>query len=150
MWFQKKNNDPNVISQMVSRALCTLSAEETPAQAWDAIFRYFNQKKGRGNVGYGDGEIVFIKTNATSAWGEPGRWGMYQEDLHKSESWRPDIAETNPYVVLALVRQLVEYAGVPQENIYVGDPMKQVYENFYTIWQPEFPNIHYLGNDVLP
>ncbi len=150
LWFQDKNNNMTVISKMVEQAVLSLTDENSSLEAWDAIFRYFNQRKGKGDMGYKAGERVFIKTNATSAWGEPGQWGMYWEDLSKTESWRPDIAETNPYVVLSMLRELVNHAGVPQENIYVGDPMKQIYKNFYDLWHAEFPNINYLGNDVLP
>ena len=150
LWFQEKNNNQEVIDSMVSVALQLLTGEESNSQAWDAIFRYFNARKGKGDIGYTAGEKVYIKTNATSAWGEPGPWGMFWEDLSKTESWRPDIAETNPYVVLAVLNELVYNAGIPQQNIYVGDPMKQIYKNFYDIFIAEFPDINYLGNDVLP
>ena len=150
LWFQSKNNNTTVINDMVSQAVLSLAGESGGKQAWDTIFRYFNIRKGKGDVGYNDGEIVFIKTNATSAWGEPGQWGMYWSDLSKTESWRPDIAETNPYVVFALLKELVNNAGIPQQYIYVGDPMKQIYKSFYDLWHNEFPDINYLGNDVLP
>jgi hypothetical protein len=150
LWFQAKNNNLEVIETMVSQSVLSLSGESSYDQAWDNIFHYFNKRKNKGDVGYSEGEIVFIKTNATSAWGEPGKWGMYLNDLSKTESWRPDIAETNPYIVLALLKELVNNAGIPQQYIYVGDPMKQIYKSFYELWHNEFPDINYLGNDVLP
>ncbi len=150
LWFQSKNNNQSVIDNMVSSAIISLSGISDGALAWDATFRSFNIRKGKGDTGYQNGEIVFLKTNATSSWGAPGKWGMYWDDLSKTESWRPDIAESNPYVVFALLKELVNKAGVPQQNIYVGDPMKQIYKSFYELWHNEFPNIHYLGNDVLP
>ncbi len=150
LWFQPRNNDANIVSSMVSRSVLALAGVDSNALAWDALFRSFNQRKGKGAVGFSLGEKILIKTNATSSWGEPGRWGMYAADLGKTECWRPDIAETNPYVVLGLLRELVNKAGIPQEAIYVGDPMKQIYKEFYTLWRTEFPHVHYLGNDVLP
>ncbi len=149
LWFQAKNNDPAAIARMVSRAIASLAGVDSSNQAWDRLFHYFNRQKGRGEIGYRAGEKIFIKTNATSMWGEPGQWGMFKNDLSRTESWRPDIAETNPYVVLALLRELVHKAGVPQEAIYVGDPMKQIYKEIFTLWRTEFPNVHYLGNRVL-
>ncbi len=149
-WFQDKNNSQPVVDRMVEEAVLKLTDAETNQESWEMIFKKFNERKGKGAVNYTPGEIIFIKTNATSAWGEPGYWGMYETDLSKVESWRPDIAETNPYVVLALLKQLVNEAGVRQEDIFVGDPMKQVYKSFYEMMVAIFPNVNYLGNDVLP
>lgn len=149
-WFQDKNNSQPVVDRMVEEAVLKVTDAETSQESWEMIFKHFNEKKGKGAVNYTPGEIIFIKTNATSAWGEPGYWGMYETDLSKVESWRPDIAETNPHVVLALLKQLVNEAGVQQEDIYVGDPMKQVYKSFYELMHNEFPDVRYLGNDVLP
>ncbi len=150
-WFMNKNNDMDAIDAMVSWCVCELTDTENDADAWDAMFTSFNQRRGNGDEGYTDGEDIFIKINRTSAWGEPGSWGKYNADLSRNDNgWHPQISETSPHVVLALLRQLVNEAGVPQGDIYVGDPMKQVYKEDYDIWHAEFPDVNYLGNDVLP
>jgi ethanolamine utilization protein EutQ (cupin superfamily) len=149
-WFQDKNNNQEVIDQMVSRAIKKLAGKKSGSESWDAMFRHFNQKKGRGEVGYQEGEKVLIKINRTSAWGEPGDHGKYHEDLSRNDNgWHPLIAETSPHVVLAVLKELVNKAGVSQSDIYVGDPMKQVYKEDYELWHDVFPDVNYLGNDML-
>ena len=68
-WYLRDNNDQNVIDQMVSTALQNLSGQTTDSGAWDVIFKYHNAAVGKGSVGYASGEKIFIKINATSAWG---------------------------------------------------------------------------------
>jgi hypothetical protein len=158
-YFMPQNNDQDRIDNMLSNALKQLSGQSTDSLAWDAIFRHFNrEEKNKSDIGYTDGEVIHIKTNATSTWGSPSDasqnqlWGMYSFDLEKIEtSWagRPDIAETNPHVVLALLRQLVSFYGIPQDKIYVGDPMKNIYKHCYELWHNEFPGINYMGNDQI-
>ncbi len=159
VYFLRKNNNQEVINQMLSDALKQLSGQGTDSLSWDALFRHFNlSEKNKSDQGYGPGEIIHIKTNATSTWGSPvdasknQYWGMYSLELDNIEtSWaaRPDIAETNPHVVLALLQQLVDIYGIPQEQIYVGDPMKNIYKHCYELWHDEFPDIKYLGNDLI-
>ena len=158
-YFLPANNDQGRIDIMLSDGLKQLSGQSTDSLAWDAIFRHFNRvEKKKSDLGYTDGEIIHIKINSGSTWGSPSDvsknqfWGMYSFDLEKIEaSWagRPDIAETNPHVVLALVRQLVNFYGIPQDKIYVGDPMKNIYKHCYELWHNEFPGINYLGNDQI-
>ncbi len=158
-YFLPANNDQGRIDRMLSDGLKQLSGQSTDSLAWDAIFRHFNRvEKNKSDLGYVDGEIIHIKINAGSTWGSPSDvtknqfWGMYSFDLEKVEaSWagRPDITETNPHVVLALLRQLVNFYGIPQDKIFVGDPMKNIYKHCYELWYNEFPGIHYLGNDQI-
>jgi hypothetical protein len=52
--------------------------------------------------------------------------------------------ETSPYVVLELLKELVNDYGVNQEDISIGDPMNPIYDHNYKVWVKEFPKIHYL------
>jgi hypothetical protein len=54
------------------------------------------------------------------------------------------MSETSPQIVLAVLRQLVNVVGVPQNKIYVGDPMKHIYKHCYEMWHNEFLNVHYM------
>ncbi len=47
-----------------------------------------------------------------------------------------------------MLRQLVDHAGVPETSIYVGDPARNIYKEHYLLWKNEFPEIHYLGNNI--
>ena len=48
---------------MISRTLQALTDQRTDRQAWDAIFRHFNQTHGFGKEGYRRGEKIAIKLN---------------------------------------------------------------------------------------
>ncbi len=140
--------DQAVVDSMMSRALRWLTAKPTDAQAWDALFRHFNIQRGRGDRGYqacqedGEPEKIAIKLNLTlchvSRFENPSD-RVLDHNLDKS-------GNTNPQMVLALLRQLVNKAGVPEENISVGDTVTFFPKQWYDyLWQ-EFPNVHYLDH----
>lgn len=141
-WFMPKNNNLPVVEEMLSDVLQSLTGTTSDQAAWEAIFKYYNNNHDKGDVSYQEGEEIFIKINATSSWSG----NFNNTDLSKSKNNYYSVAETNPYVVLAVFKHLVNVVGVPQENIYVGDPMKHIYKHIYDLWHAEFPNIHYLDN----
>ncbi len=53
--------------------------------------------------------------------------------------------DTSPQVILAVLRQLINKAGVPQDAIYIGDPYTQVFKHLYEKLHAEFPDVHYLS-----
>lgn len=136
-WFLNENNDQAVIDAMLDTAVKAISGKSTVADAWDAFFKYNNNQRGKGEVGYQNGEIIFIKVNRTSSYWigddfEPINYG---------------VSETSPHVILALLKHLVNEVGVAEEDIYIGDPMKHIYNHDYDLWHGEFPDIHYLDYD---
>jgi hypothetical protein len=137
-WFLSENNNQTVIDAMVSTAIRRLTGQTNDGAAWAAIFRYHNATRGKGAVNYARGEKIFIKINATSAW--PGNFNPV--DLTPSAF----ISETSVGSVRAVLRQLVNVAGVAQSDLYVGDPLKHIYKHLYEVWHGEFPNVHYLDN----
>jgi hypothetical protein len=142
-WFLAKNNDQDVIDEMLSTGLKSLTGTTGDADAWDSIFIYHNRNNGKGDVGYNDGEKIFIKINIVSGWG-----GNYDPtDLSKVENSSYGISETSPQVVLAVLRQLVNTAGVPQDKIYIGDPLRHIYKHLYDYWHSEFPDVHYMDHN---
>src|SRR3984893_9746430 len=62
-WWIDANNKQTVIDRMVSRSLRGLTNQKSDAQAWNAIFKYFNRTHGRGKAGYTAGEKIAIKAN---------------------------------------------------------------------------------------
>lgn len=144
VWYYDKNNDQQVIDDMVSKGIQTLTGTASDKAAWDALFSYFNQRHEKGDVGYEEGEEILIKINATSS------WSINESDLSERTSnnqyW--GISETSPHVVLTVLRHLVNVVGVPQENISIGDPMRRIYKHAYDKWHSEFPNIVYLDNST--
>lgn len=152
------NNDTLIIRGMVDQSILTLTEKESYEDAWNAIFTYHNERKSAQSHGYIQGERVFVKINqGTAAWlvntepeyGWPSSGGL----AAINQSWKRHYfgaTETGPFVVLTILRHLVNFAGVPQENIYVGDPMGIIFKHNFDIWYGEFPNIKYIdkrGND---
>jgi hypothetical protein len=148
-YFEPQNNNQSVIDQMLSKAVQTLTGTTSDSEAWDAIFKFHNQTRGKGEVGYQAGEKVYIKINATSAWS-----GNYNDsDLSKVySSWWGGVnryyglSETTPAFILSVLRQLIKTVNVAQEDIYIGDPMKFIYKHSYDYLHAEFPNVHYLDH----
>jgi hypothetical protein len=147
-WWLPKNNDQDVVDQMLHDAVLKLTGEDTVADAWDALFKYHNKQKNGTEASYEAGEKVFLKLNITSAWGAGQSWGNMDENFEKNFNGFYGISETSPQVVLAVLRHLVNEAGVPQADISVGDPMKNMYQHQYEMWYAEFPDVKYLGNHL--
>jgi hypothetical protein len=57
--------------------------------------------------------------------------------------------DTSPQAILALLRQLVNEAGVPQENIYIGNPIADIWNTLYDKFYAEFPDIHYVSKRTI-
>jgi hypothetical protein len=141
-WFMPKNNNQEVIDRMLSQAIQSLTGKTTDAEAWDAIFRFNNRLQGKGDVGYQEGQIIYFKVNATSAYA--GNFDPKTLAVVKNGSY--GITETNPHLVLAMLRQLVNVVGVNPLDIFIGDPLKTVYKHCYDLWTAEFPDITVLDN----
>jgi hypothetical protein len=147
-WFLAKNNNQVVIDKMVSQMLRSLTNKNSDEAAWDALFKNFNQTKGRGNAGYIPGQKIMIKTNFTSSWGwyDPYWGNINPSDYSIVKNSSYGIAETSPQVVLAFLRQLVNVYGVRQQDIYVGDPLKHIYKHVYDMLHAEFPKVIYIDH----
>jgi Domain of unknown function (DUF362)/Secretion system C-terminal sorting domain len=140
-WFEAENTDQQVVDSMVSAAIRGLTGVISDSGAWNAIFRFHNTTRGRGPLGYAQGEKIFIKTNATSSWS--GNFSPIDLAPNPNSPYY-GISETSSAIVLSVMRQLVDVVGVEQTDIYVGDPMKHIYKHCYEHWHAEFPNAHYL------
>ncbi len=143
-WFLSENSNQAAIDKMVSNGLRSLTGAGSDSATWDAIFKFHNKNAGKGNIGYQTGEKIFIKINATSSWSG----NFNPSDLSIAQNSNYGISETSPQVVLAVLRQLVNVAKVPQGNILVGDPLRHIYKHSYDLWHPEFPDVRYLDHDA--
>jgi len=149
-WFMGINNNQPVIDSMIIKSLLGLTGSSNVSAAWDSVFRFFNRNHGQGNTGYAAGQKILIKINETSAWGGLAS-GRFNADLGRTDHLAVNdfISETDPFVVLSVVRQLVNEASVPEDMIYVGDPARNVYKEFFELWHNEFPGVHILGNNLI-
>jgi hypothetical protein len=151
-YFKPQNTDQKVVRGMFRNGLNKLTGKTSLTDSWDVLFRYHNNKKYQKNKGYTKGEKIFIKINQGTS-----RWLLTQEDKNngyyfptslkpgeerRSTSMAP--TETGPYIVLEILRELVNEMGVNQADIAVGDPMTDIYGHNYDVWFKEFPGVVYI------
>lgn len=130
-WYQDDNTNQTVVEQMLSDGLKRLTGEASDAAAWDALFRYYNQQHGKGDIGYKGGEKFVIKTNFNGL----------------NNGWRNDPnINTSPQVCLAILRQLIEVVGVAQADIHIGDTNVGMNTVTYNKLHAVYPNVKYWGN----
>ena len=129
-WWNEKFTNQTVVDSMLSRSLRSLTGEPSDIDAWNALFKYFNQKHSKGNVGYKSGEKIAVKINLNlvSGTSNPGNTSF-----------------PSPQVLLALVRQLVQRAGVRDSAITIYDSNRYVPDAIYSKCHNEFPGVHFMG-----
>ncbi|HCA81705.1 MAG TPA: hypothetical protein DEP53_18405 [Bacteroidetes bacterium] len=137
-YYLPQNTNMTVVDEMVRASLIKLTGTTTVRDAWDSLFVFFNRIKGKGATGYRPGEKIFIRTN-----------GIGSTVVDSSNHNIPDLtsyieSRTSPQPVLALLRVLINDYGVPQENISVGDPQRDIQNEYWDIWHTEFPNVRYI------
>ena len=145
-YFLPKNNNQSVVNSMLRASVLQLTGEKTVADAWDALFRYHNKKKGLGDTAYSTGQTIFIKINQGS-----GDWMSNPVDLSIStdNSWREQyygITETLPHLILTVLCHLIDSCGIPQDKIYVGDPRAHIFKYNYDYLSAIYPNVKYFDN----
>jgi len=134
-WWEDERTDPEVAQRMMSRALLNLTGITDPAESWDSLFKYFNRTHyDQNDVGYQAGDKIAIKVN--NIFSRSYEWTSSQDN-------RPC-----PQMVHALLWQLVNMAGVPEEDItlydcifYHGDPV-------YQYCHADFPGVRWAEGDA--
>jgi hypothetical protein len=118
-WWDDDNTNQEIVDYMTRKSIRALTGESDDIQAWDTLFRHFNQINDFGDVGYEYGEKIAIKINMNQDAGAP-----------ISPGWGPRAGMPSPHVVYALLDQLINKAGVPGSAItlydasrYIGDPI---------------------------
>jgi hypothetical protein len=139
-YWESFNTDLDIVSTMLSQGIKKLTGTNTDAIAWDSIFIFHNRQMGKGNVGYKPTEKIFIKMNATSSW----TGNINELDMTRQYNEYYGLYETTPQVVMAILGQLTKNAGVAQTNIYIGDPIRHIYQDIYDVIKAKYPKIHYL------
>lgn len=112
-WWDDANTDQRLVSTMLSDSVRSLTGKKTEKEAWDALFRHFNQTHGAPGAGYRTGEKIAIKIN---------------ENQNRSGGWTTGQAVPSPHMIYALVAELIEVAGVRGENITIYDASRSIGE----------------------
>ncbi len=146
-YFKPTNTDFKIVGKMVNESVKKLTGKKKSSESWDALFRSFNKQKKNKDVGYTKGEKIFIKINQTTA-----RAALNKEDMANGFTLRPPsrptlgTVQTGPAVVLEIIRELINVAGVEQKDIAIGDPQNHVFGYNSDAWRAEFPNIVIIDN----
>ena len=142
-WWDDANTNEAIVERMMSKSLQSLAGKKTDKEAWDALFRHFNKTRHNSDAGYRRGEKISIKINCN-------------RDQYPAAGWTHPMVTgkgmASPHMVNALIRQLVNVAGVPGEDItlydvasgrYIGDP---IYKRILANPNPSFRDITFLVN----
>ncbi len=138
--WQNEHTDQAACDAMVSKALQALTGEATDAEAWDALFHYHNNSRGKGDAGYQSGEKVTIKVNFV---GLIRTVGSVDPETYELQKWR-DYMNTSPQMIAAVLKQLTQTAGVKQSDIAVGDSLAYFANEYYDMLHQQFPDVVYL------
>ncbi len=144
-YFLPKNSDQDVINGMMDNVVMKLTGTYDVGAAWERLFVDFNKRKGLGEVSYQEGQTIFIKMNQGGA-----GWLVDTSDLTFGTSWEMGfygMAETSGVMMISVLDQLVNDFGVPEDKIYVGDPLSHIYEHLYDQMVAEFPDVRYVDKD---
>jgi len=142
-WWEAGNTDPALVDSMMSKAIRWYTEESTDVAAWEKLFRHFNTSRGLADRNYQAGEKVAIKinltvTNVDSAW----------TDASGNQTANLRYNSVSVEMAHALLDQLVNVAGVPQQDISIGDPTCVFPSREYYYLSADFPNVHYMtGRD---
>ncbi len=151
-YFKPENTNSEVLGKMFRASLTELTGESDIKSSWDALFKNLNNKKYLKKNGYIKGEKIFIKINQGTS-----RWLLTDEDKKNGynypEKFEPTplrqascygTTETNPYLVLEILKELINECSIDQSDISVGDPMTDIYGHNFEVWFAEFPKVAYL------
>ena len=132
--------DPSVNPQAeynksFTAGIASLSGGTGDADSWDRIFHWFNDSHGRPGTGYKAGDLIAIKIN--------------QNNSPEPAADHGNAMNSNPQTSVAVLASLVN-AGVPQEDIWIGDPSRAVTDNVFNAIHGAFPKVnvvdHYGNN----
>lgn len=135
-----KNNNQDTINKMASNAILNLSGKNSVKEGWEALFQNFNNRKLGSPSGYQSGQTIFIKINN-------GQAGWNSNSMTLAENGTLPISETTPATVLALLTQLVDSCQIPQEKIFVSEPMTHIFKHMFDPLYAKYPNVKYLDKD---
>ena len=144
-WYEPEHTDQAVVSEMLSKALRAYTGKSTDYAAWDAMFRYFNQQRGKGDVGYQPGEKIGIKINNTlCCLSDP----CTMDKNSTNPWWHPNYMnyiDNSPQLTIALLKQLTDVVGVAPGDISIGDPGKIIPNYWYDMVEPNCPGVVYVS-----
>lgn len=126
-WYSNQRVDQGIAIQMLNQAIREYAEADNSAEAWDKIFKSFNNSAGRGDVGYKAGEKIAVKINLTNQC--------------CADATRMD---ATPQLVNALIYELTANAGVRAADITLGDPYREFRSEYQDIVKGTYPDVVYV------
>lgn len=108
-WWNPGNFDESVIDKMVNDSIASLGGKENVKEGWSALFAAHNSSHGKSGS-YTAGQKIAIKANINGS-------AVFDDDT----SGETQMSYTNPVLLKALLRSLVEEAGIAPSDITIYD-----------------------------
>jgi hypothetical protein len=128
-WYADNAVNQEVVDNMLSKTILSIGGGETPGVAWNNIFNDFNTRKQK-TTGYVQGEKIVIKINLNNRGGQNGS------------------TDSSPHLVLSMLKQLVNNAGVNPVNITVYEAQRAgaiyIIKNYC---DKSIPGVNYIESD---
>jgi len=137
-WYEHNHTNQAVVNSMMSTAIRSLACKQADVMAWDAIFRSFNQQRGKGDIGYTPGEKIAIKVNHTLS------HNANSSTMDQKSNYLNYI-DNSPQLTIALLKQLIDVVGVAPEDISIGDPGRIMPNYWYDMVEPNCPGVVYIA-----
>ena len=138
LWWDDENTIPGKVDTMYTYGLDAITGATRQDDGWDALFRFANERMGKGDFGYIPGEKIAIKVNLVM-----GLAGG------KDKSTGPG---PTPQLLHAIIRDLIEDVGFPGADITVFDVSARIpdyiMEPFKNHENEEYRNIKFIGNPL--
>jgi len=151
-WWDSNRVDQARVDAMLSSALRTLTITTNDADAWDALFRSFNLRRGNGNIGYAQSprKGIAIKINQNPC--NSNNTNSYALNAVTAPAGDEYSITGNPHLIVSLVKQLVA-VHVAQSNIIVLDASglnrgwggpRTIGDNIYKYIHPLYPGVRFV------
>ncbi|HKM93595.1 MAG TPA: DUF362 domain-containing protein [Prolixibacteraceae bacterium] len=133
-WWANYTNG-KIVESMLEKAIIAYTDASNLNDGWDALFKHFNSKKNKGNIGYKLGEKIYVKINVTNSC-------CSVSGTTKINDF--DRMDATPELMLAILKQLIEEVGVAQEDIFMGDPFRTFHDLYWDVCHSVYPNVNYV------
>jgi len=130
LWWTDSAINQKAVENMISKSIKALTGEKTDENAWKAVFKFFNKSHGRNHLGYDKSESIVIKINLNNS--------FEQNDPNNNQ------ANASSQMILALIRQLVHKAGVPQNKITFVDAIRTIPDRIYITCHQAYPEVNWV------
>jgi uncharacterized protein (DUF362 family) len=130
-WWDENATYQAETDKMLKESLMTLTGEKTVKKSWKSIFRYTNSRHKVKNLDYSPGQNIAIKINTNNTY---------------SHQDSPEINAT-PQLVLAMLKSLVNEAGIPQNKITVFDASRFITDNIFNKCHAVLPGVIFVDNE---